>query len=223
MRPKALMSWSSGKDSAWALHCLRTSGEVEVVGLLTTINRDAGRVSMHAVREDLLDAQADALGLPVTKVPIPEACVNSDYERAMEAALDQARRDGVTAVAFGDLFLEDVRRYREERLAPTGIAPLFPIWGLDTTKLARTMVDAGVRAHITCVDPRQLGHSFAGRTFDGSLLNDLPDTVDPCGERGEFHTFAYAGPMFSRPIAIEPGETVERGGFVFADILRAGV
>jgi uncharacterized protein (TIGR00290 family) len=220
MRPKTLMSWSSGKDSAWALHCLRTSGEVEIVALLTTINRDAGRVSMHAVREDLLEAQADAVGLPVIKVLIPEKCANSDYESAMAAALEQARGDGITAIAFGDLFLEDVRRYREERLAPTGITPLFPLWGRDTAKLAREMVGAGMRAHITCVDPRQIEPSFAGRTFDAALLQELPETVDPCGERGEFHTFANAGPMFSRPIALEPGEIVERDGFVFADIRR---
>jgi uncharacterized protein (TIGR00290 family) len=218
MRPKALMCWSSGKDSAWALHRLRTAGEVEIVGLLTTINRDAGRVSMHAVRERLLDEQAAALGLPVTKVLIPEQCVNADYERAMAAALEQARDGGVTAVAFGDLFLEDVRRYREERLAPTGITPLFPLWGLDTAKLAREMVEAGLRAHITCVDPRQLDRSFAGRTFEHALLDALPAAVDPCGERGEFHTFAHSGPMFARPIPIEAGEVVERGGFVFADI-----
>lgn len=221
-RPKALMCWSSGKDSAWALHRLRTQGGVDIVGLLTTLNRDAARVSMHAVREQLLDVQAAALGLPVIKVLIPEECVNADYERAMAAALDKARAEGVTAVAFGDLFLEDVRRYREERLADTGITPLFPLWGLDTKPLAREMVGGGLRAHITCVDPRQLDRSFAGRTFDASLLDDLPATVDPCGERGEFHTFAYAGPMFSRPIAIRPGEVVERNGFVFADVLDAG-
>jgi len=213
------MSWSSGKDSAWALHRLRSSGDVDVVGLLTTINRDAGRVSMHAVREQLLDEQAAALGLPVTKVLIPEQCVNADYERAMAAALDQARATGVTAIAFGDLFLEDVRRYREERLADTGITPLFPLWGLDTTQLARAMVDAGLRAYITCVDPRHLDREFAGRIFDADLLEILPAAVDPCGERGEFHTFAFAGPMFAHSIAIDSGEVVERAGFVFADVL----
>jgi uncharacterized protein (TIGR00290 family) len=221
-RPKVLLCWSSGKDSAWTLHRLRARDDVDVVGLLTTINRDAGRVSMHAVREELLDLQAAALGLPVIKVLIPEQCVNADYERAMAEALERARADGVTAVAFGDLFLEDVRRYREERLQPTGLQLLFPLWHLDTSALAREMVDAGLRAHITCVDPRQLDRSFAGRTFDRVLVEALPESVDPCGERGEFHTFAYAGPMFAQPLAIRPGEVVERDGFVFADILVAG-
>jgi uncharacterized protein (TIGR00290 family) len=221
-RPRALMSWSSGKDSAWALHQLRSTGAVDVVGLLTTINRDAGRVSMHAVREQLLDQQAAALGLPVTKVLIPEQCVNADYERAMAAALEQARAAGVTAIAFGDLFLEDVRRYREDRLLDTGITPLFPLWGLNTAQLARAMVDGGLRAYVTCIDPRHLDRSFAGRTFDADLLETLPANVDPCGERGEFHTFAFAGPMFSHSIAIKAGEVIERGGFVFADVLAAG-
>ena len=212
------MCWSSGKDSAWALHRLRTAGEVDVVGLLTTMNQDAGRIAMHAVREELLERQGVALGLPVMKVLIPEQCVNADYERAMEAALQQARAEGVTAVAFGDLFLEDVRRYREERLAPTGLQPLFPLWHCETAALAREMVDGGLRAHITCIDPRHLDRSFAGRTFDHGLLDDLPPAVDPCGERGEFHTLAYQGPMFASPISVKAGEVVERGGFVFADI-----
>lgn len=215
------MCWSSGKDSAWALHQLRTRGDVDVVGLLTTLNQDAGRVSMHAVRERLLERQAAALNLPLTKVLIPEQCVNADYEAAMAAALERAQANGVTAVAFGDLFLEDVRRYREERLAGTGIEPLFPLWGLDTAKLAGEMVAGGLRAHLTCVDPRQLDRSFAGRTYDAALLDDLPAGVDPCGERGEFHTFAYAGPMFAQPIPIAAGEVVERAGFVYADLLDA--
>ncbi len=212
------MSWSSGKDSAWALHVLREQGEHEVVALLTTINEAAGRVAMHAVREDLLEAQAAAIGLPLVKVPIPQPCSNAQYEAAMARAMARARDEGVGAVAFGDLFLDDVRRYREERLAPTGIEPLFPIWRRPTAELAREMVAAGLRAHVTCVDPKQLDPSFAGRTYDERLLAELPAGVDPCGEHGEMHTFCYAGPMFARPIPIEPGEVVERDGFVFADV-----
>jgi uncharacterized protein (TIGR00290 family) len=215
------MCWSSGKDSAWSLHVLREKGDVDVVGLLTTINDAAGRVAMHAVRERLLEMQADALGLPLAKVLIPDPCPNDVYEQAMEQALATAKGEGVTTVAFGDLFLEDVRRYREEKLAPTGLQPLFPIWGEETTQLARRMVGAGLRAHVTCVDPRQLDGGFAGRTYDAEFLDALPEGVDACGERGEFHTFAYAGPMFAKPIAIEAGEVIERGGFIFADILPA--
>ena len=215
------MCWSSGKDSAWALHTLRTRGEVEVAGLLTTINQAAGRVAMHAVRERLLEMQAEALGLPLTKVLIPEPCSNEQYEAAMAEAVGRAMADGVTAMAFGDLFLEDIRRYREEKLAPTGITPLFPIWGLETAQLARDMVGAGLRAHVTCVDPKQLDPSFAGRTFDDAMIDALPEGVDPCGERGEFHTFAYQGPMFARPIEVRPGVVVERAGFVFADVVPA--
>jgi uncharacterized protein (TIGR00290 family) len=222
IRRRALMCWSSGKDSAWALHALRTSGDVEVVGLLTTINRAASRVAMHGVRERLLELQAEALGLPLTKVYIPEPCSNEEYEGAMAAALDRAKREGVMAMAFGDLFLEDIRHYREEKLAPTGIEPLFPIWGLETERLARDMVEAGLRARLTCVDPRQLDRSFAGRRYDQDLLDALPAGVDPCGERGEFHTFAYRGPMFAREIIVRGGAVVERGGFVFADVLPAG-
>jgi uncharacterized protein (TIGR00290 family) len=215
------MCWSSGKDSAWGLHVLRAQDDVDVVGLLTTINAAAGRVAMHAVRERLLEMQAEALGLPLTKVFIPDPCPNEVYEQAMAQALETAKRQGVDAVAFGDLFLEDVRRYREDKLKPTGLQPLFPLWGLETRQLARQMVDAGLRAHVTCVDPRQLDRGFAGRTFDTAFLEALPEDVDACGERGEFHTFAYAGPMFAKPIAIEAGEVIERGGFVFADILPA--
>jgi uncharacterized protein (TIGR00290 family) len=213
------MSWSSGKDSAWALHALRTSAEVEIVGLLTTINQEHSRVAMHGVRERLLEMQADALGLPLLKVFIPDPCSNAQYEHAMSDALSRAKREGVTAVAFGDLFLRDIRRYREEKLAPTGIDALFPIWGLKTDQLARDMVDAGLRAYITCVDTSQFDRSFAGQTYDRSMLESLPAGVDPCGENGEFHTFVYRGPMFSRAIAVEPGALIERNGFVFADLV----
>jgi uncharacterized protein (TIGR00290 family) len=218
-KPKALLAWSSGKDSAWSLHVLRERGEVEVVGLLTTINQAFDRVAMHAVRTELLRAQADAADLPLWPVPIPWPCSNAEYEAAMAAAMARARADGLTHVAFGDLFLEDIRRYREERLAPTGMTPLFPIWGTPTDALARQMVEGGLRARLTCVDPRQLEARFAGRDFDAALLAELPPTVDPCGERGEFHTFAYAGPMFRHPLTIQSGEVVERDGFVFADLL----
>ena len=220
-RPKLLLSWSSGKDSAWALHVLRRQGACEIAGLLTTINEDANRVAMHAVRENLLERQAEAAGLPLKKVPIPHPCPNEAYEAAMAQAMADARRDGVTQVAFGDLFLEDVRAYRVAKLAGSGIDPVFPIWGLATDALAREMVAAGLRAHITCVDPKQLDPSFAGRSFDADFLDALPDGVDPCGENGEFHSFAHAGPMFARPIRVVPGETVTRDGFVFADLLPA--
>ena len=216
--PKALLCWSSGKDSAWTLHVLRQRGEVDVVGLLTTINSVHERVAMHAVRLSLLQAQAEAVGLPLWQVPIPSPCSNQEYEAAMGKAIQRALDAGITAMAFGDLFLEDVRRYREQQLAGTGLVPLFPIWGLPTDALARDMVAAGLRARLTCVDPKQLPASFAGREFDAVLLADFPPEVDPCGERGEFHTFAYAGPMFRRPVSITSGEIVERDGFVFADL-----
>jgi uncharacterized protein (TIGR00290 family) len=219
VKPKLWLSWSSGKDSAWALHALRRQGAYEVAGLLTTINEAASRVAMHAVRETLLERQAAAAGVPLIKVRIPSPCPNEAYEAAMAGAMAQAKRDTIAAVAFGDLFLEDVRRYREEKLAPTGIRPVFPIWGLETKGLAREMVASGLRAHITCVDPKQLDATFAGRTFDDGFLDDLPAGVDPCGENGEFHSFALAGPMFSAPIPVTPGEVVTRDGFVFADLL----
>jgi uncharacterized protein (TIGR00290 family) len=222
VKPRALLAWSSGKDSAWALHVLRQRGEVEVVGLLTTLNQAFERVAMHAVRVALLRAQAAAAGLPLVEVPLPWPCSNADYEAAMGAALERARDEGVTAVAFGDLFLEDIRRYREERMAATGLEPLFPLWAEPTDALARRMLAGGLRARLTCVDPRQLAPAFAGREFDEALLADLPPAVDPCGERGEFHTFAYAGPMFSRPVGLRAGDVVERDGFVFADLLPVG-
>ena len=220
-RPKAWLSWSTGKDSAWALHEVRARGEVEVVALLTTLNSAHQRVAMHAVREALLDAQVEALGLPVIKIPIPPNCVNAVYEEAMANAMARARAEGVCHVVFGDLFLADVRAYREEHLTACGMNGVFPLWGRDTGALAREMVASGVRGAITCVDPKQLSSAFAGRTFDAALLEELPPGVDPCGEKGEFHTFAFAGPMFRRPIRVRPGEIVERDGFVFADLLPA--
>lgn len=218
---KCLMSWSSGKDSAWTIHVLRARGEVSVGALLTTVNEPAQRVAMHAVRVDLLQAQADSLGLPLWRVPIPSPCTNEEYERAMGAAVGRAVAEGFTSVAFGDLFLEDVRRYREERLSGSGLVPLFPLFGAETAGLARDMVASGLRARLTCVDPRVLDRRFAGREFDAVLLSELPPEIDPCGERGEFHTFAYDGPMFSRPIPVENGVVVERDGFVFADLTAA--
>jgi len=218
---RVLLSWSSGKDSAWSLHVLRRTPGIEVAGLLTTINEAFDRVAMHAVRVGLLEAQAAAAGAPLWKVPIPNACSNTQYESAMAAVLKRARGEGIEAVAFGDLFLEDIRAYRVERMRGTGIEPIFPLWGLPTAKLAREMVAAGLQARLTCVDPRALDRSFAGRAFDGRLLDDLPASVDPCGERGEFHTFAWAGPMFKAPVPIRMGEVVDRDGFVFADLLPA--
>jgi uncharacterized protein (TIGR00290 family) len=221
-RARALLAWSSGKDSAWTLHVLRQNPDVEVVGLLTTVNQAFDRVAMHAVRRELLAAQAAAVGLRLATVEIPHPCSNAEYETAMGAAMESARQAGISAVAFGDLFLEDVRRYREDRLRGSGLTPMFPIWGVPTDALARDMVAAGLRARLTCVDPAKLPASFAGRDFDGALLADLAarhPAVDPCGERGEFHSFAYDGPMFRRPVPIRGGEVVSRDGFVFADLL----
>jgi uncharacterized protein (TIGR00290 family) len=216
---KTLVSWSSGKDSAWMIHVLRQDPSIELGGLLTTVNASAGRVAMHAVRHVLLEAQADALGLPLRILPIPSPCPNDVYEQVMGDAVRAAVRDGFTHVAFGDLFLEDIRAYRERQLAGTGLTPLFPLFGADTARLAREMIAAGLKARLTCVDPRVLDRRFAAREFDAQLLAELPETVDPCGERGEFHSFAYAGPMFRAPIPIAAGEIVDRDGFVFADLL----
>lgn len=222
MVEKALLAWSSGKDSAWALHVLRSRPDVEVVGLLTTVNQAFNRVAMHAVRQDLLRAQATAAGLPLFEVGIPWPCSNEQYEAAMAAAVSAAVSRGVRVMAFGDLFLEDIRAYREQKLAGSGLRPLFPLWQLSTPELARSMIQGGLRARLTCVDPRQAPRELVGRDFDGALLAELPASVDPCGERGEFHTFAYAGPMFERPLEIRAGEIVERDGFVFADFTLAG-
>jgi uncharacterized protein (TIGR00290 family) len=218
-RTRAWMSWSSGKDSAFALHEVRARGEIDVVALLTTVNETHARVAMHAVRETLLEAQAAAAGLPLIKVPIPSPCPNDVYEAQMAGAMKRARDEGVNDVVFGDLFLEDIRAYRESKLGPLGMRAHFPLWGRPTAELARDMIASGLEAILTCVDPRVLDASFAGRRFDASLLADLPASVDPCGERGEFHTFAFAGPQFRAPIEVVTGEIVTRDGFVFADVL----
>jgi uncharacterized protein (TIGR00290 family) len=215
---KILVSWSSGKDSAWALHQLRQSGEYEIAGLLTTVNTAFGRVAMHGTRSEVLEAQAEAAGLPLWTAPLPWPCSNAEYEAAMSVACERAVTAGIEAMAFGDLFLEDVRRYREDRLAGTGLEPLFPLWGINTGELVRMMLRSGVKARIVCIDPRKLPKEFAGRDLDESLLEQFSPEIDPCAENGEFHTCAYAGPMFRTPIAIESGEVVERDGFVFADV-----
>lgn len=222
-RTRTMVSWSSGKDSAWALHVLRQRDDLEIAGLFTTINRAAERAVMHAVRRGLVERQAEAVGLPVEFIPLPHPCPNEQYEAAMSAFMETAHRGGVEAIAFGDLQLEDVRRYREESMRGSGIEPLFPIWGSDTSALADRMVEAGLRARITCVDPRRMPARYAGRLFDRSLLDELPADVDPCGENGEFHTFAFAGPMFRRPVAVTVGETVERDGFLFTDLMARGL
>jgi len=218
-KPKAHIAWSSGKDSAWALHEVRRAGEYDVVGALTTVTETFARVSMHGVREEILRAQHAAIGLPSVIVPIPYPCPNDIYEARMAAALDDAKRDGVGHVIFGDLFLEDVRAYREEKLAGTGITPLFPLWQRPTGALAREMIAAGVETYLVCVDLKQLPKSFAGRRFDAALLSDLPAGADPCGEKGEFHSCVVAGPMFDRRIDVTVGETVEREGFAYADLI----
>jgi uncharacterized protein (TIGR00290 family) len=219
IRPKALIAWSSGKDSAWACHEARRAGEFEIVGALTTVTGAFTRVSIHGARETLLDAQLASAGLQPRKVRIPYPCPNETYEREMGAAVAQAVADGITHMIFGDLFLEDVRAYRERMLSGTGIAPVFPIWGRPTAALAHEMLDAGLRAHLICVDRSKLSKAFAGRVFDRTLLTDLPDGVDPCGENGEFHTFVSAGPMLTKPLAIRVGDIVERDGATYADLL----
>jgi uncharacterized protein (TIGR00290 family) len=218
--PRVLLSWSSGKDSAWALHVLLQSGDIEVVGLLTTFNAVADRVAMHAVRRELVQAQAAAAGLPLWPVSLPSPCSIEAYEEIMGGVVARARASGITHIAFGDLFLQDVRSYRVRQLEGSGIEPMFPLWCTpsDTPALARQMLDSGLRAVLTCVDPRDLNSGFAGRKFDTTLLAELPSTVDPCGERGEFHTFSYAGPMFQEEIRIVAGESVVRDGFCFADL-----
>lgn len=227
MKKKILLAWSSGKDSAWALHVLRRQNQYEIAGLMTTFNAAFDRVAMHSTRRSLVEMQAEAVGLPLIVAPIPWPCSNADYEAAMKRVCDQALAQGVSAIAFGDLFLADVRAYRERQLQDTGLEPLFPIWGIPTDTLAQEMISAGLRAKLVCVDPKQLSASFIGRDFDQTLLRELPAGVDPCGENGEFHSFVYAGPMFNKgmfspgEIPIMTGEKVERDGFWFCDVSPA--
>lgn len=213
--------WSSGKDSAWALQRLRQDPRYRVEALVTTINREASRVAMHAVREDLLESQAARVGFPLRKVFIPHPCSNREYEEAANRALLAAREAAVSVMAFGDLFLTDVRRYREEWLEGSGTSPIFPIWGADTRALAEEMIEAGLEAVVTCIDPKVMPESLVGADYDRAFLEALPEGVDPCGENGEFHTFACAGPMFETPVSVRVGEVVHRDGFVFADLLAA--
>lgn len=216
---KTLLSWSSGKDSAWTLHALRQRSDVEVVGLMTTVNQLYHRIAIHAVRMELLQHQAEAAGLPLHLISLPHPCTNADYEAAMGTFISRAKREGVECMAFGDLFLADIREYREARLAGTGITPLFPLWQIPTAELAKQMIRGGLRAVTTCVNPQQLPASFAGREFNEQFLADLPADIDPCGERGEFHSFAFDGPMFRSAVRVEVGEICEREGFVYADLL----
>jgi uncharacterized protein (TIGR00290 family) len=218
---KVLLSWSSGKDCAWALHLLRQQAEVEVMALLTTLNGAFNRVAMHGVRRDLVDAQADRTGLPLWAVDLPWPCSNAEYEETMRGVCARAVSEGITAIAFGDLFLEDIREYRVRQLRGTGLDPVFPVWQIPTETLARDMIGAGVKARITCLNPSRIPAKLAGAEYDGAFLNALPATADPCGENGEFHSFVYDAPVFARPIKIQTGEVVERDGFVFADLLNA--
>jgi len=215
---RVALSWSSGKDSAWSLHLLRQDPEIEVAALITTFNQAFDRVAMHGVRRELVELQAESTGLPLWKVFLPWPCSNEEYEARMRDVCARALRESVDALAFGDLFLADIRAYRERQLAGTGLEPLFPVWQIPTGELAVQMIGAGLRARITCIDPKKLSREFAGREFDAAFLKDLPPGVDPCGENGEFHSFVYDGPMFREAVAVERGETVERDGFFFADL-----
>jgi len=218
---RILLSWSSGKDSAWSLHLLRQRGEYEVAGLLTTFNEEADRVAMHAVRRELVERQAAAAALPLWAIPLPWPCSNEQYEYLMAQACVKAVAEGIEGIAFGDLFLEDVRAYREKQLKDTGLQPIFPVWGLPTRHLAQEMIASGTRAKLTCIDTDKLDQSFVGREFNEALLTALPEEVDPCGERGEFHSFVYAGPMLQGVLPVSVGETVVRDQFVFADLIAS--
>jgi uncharacterized protein (TIGR00290 family) len=217
---RTLLSWSSGKESAWSLHLLRQQNEYEIVGLLTTFNQQANRVAMHAVRRSLVEAQAEAVGIPLWAVDLPWPCSNADYECIMKETCKTAVQADIECIAFGDLFLTDIRAYREKQLENSGLQPIFPVWKIPTRELAHSMIESGVRAKLTCVDPKLLAPEFAGREFDEQLLSEVPPNIDPCGENGEFHTFVYGGPMFARNISVKLGEIVSRDGFVFADLER---
>ena len=219
---RVLISWSSGKDCAWSLHLLRQQPDIEVVGLLTTINAEFDRVAMHGTRRSILEAQAESVGLPLWQIPLPWPCSNEIYEQRMSQACGRAISEGITSIAFGDLFLQDIRSYREARLKPTGLEPLFPLWGIPTGELAQQMIAGGLHARVVCVDSRQLDSAFAGRDFDAEFLADLPSSVDPCGENGEFHTCVYDGPIFSYPIPLESGDTISRNGFIYTDLAMIG-
>jgi len=222
MTEPVLVSWSGGKDSAWALHRLRQSGDYEIGALLTTVNEHFGRVAIHGFRQELLVRQAQLAGLPLWQIPLPFPCTNEIYERRMAEACERAIREGFSGIAFGDLFLEEIRAYREQRLEGTGLEPVFPLWGIPTNQLAGEMMAGGLRARLTCLDPRKLAPEFAGREWNSALLSELPDGIDPCGENGEFHTLAHAGPMFSASLSLVTGERVERDGFIYCDLMEAG-
>jgi len=219
MKKKTLLSWSSGKDSAWALHILQHQQDIEVVGLFCTFNKKFKRGAMHAVRNELICQQAESIGLPLQLIPIPDPCSDSEYKRIMANFIEQVKSQGIDTIAFGDLFLEEIRSYREESLVGTGITPLFPIWGIPTNELSKEMINSGLRAKITCIDPKYLPAEFAGHEYDSTFLEQIPDAIDPCGEKGEFHSFAYDGPMFKNKLNISVGETVTRDGFVYTDLL----
>jgi len=222
MKKKTLLSWSSGKDSAWALHVLRLDPSLEIVGLLTTINEKVDRVSMHSTRRELLDRQADAAGLPLETVDLPDPCSNDEYAAAMRRFVEKAVARGIECMAFGDLFLDDIREYREKQLYGTGTRPVFPLWGSSTRNLAEEMLSAGIEAYVSCVDLKKLPSDLAGRKWNQDLIDRFPQDVDPCGENGEFHTVVTAGPMFSRRIPVRTGEVIERDGFAWADIVPDG-
>jgi uncharacterized protein (TIGR00290 family) len=221
MTPKAFVSWSSGKDSAFALHEARRLGLVEIAGVVTTVNERYDRVAMHGVRSELLDLQIAALNVPAIKVLIPSPCTNDVYEARMGEACAAIKASGIRHIVFGDLFLEDIRAYRERTLAAIGMTPIFPLWGRNTRQLAAEMIESGLIAHLVCLDPKRIATGFAGRRFDAALLRDMPADIDPCGENGEFHTVVTGGPMFSAPIGVSIGPTIERDGFVFTDVIPA--
>ncbi len=219
MKKPTLLSWSSGKDSAWSLQVLNQQNDIEIVGLFSTVNQEFNRVAMHAVRVELLQLQAVSVCLPIQLIPIPYPCSNSQYESIMNKFIEKTKANGIEYFAFGDLYLEDVRKYREDSLKGTGINPIFPLWGMNTKSLSEEMIDSGLKARITCVDPKQLSTDFAGIEYNKSFLECIPDNIDPCGENGEFHTFVYDGPMFKEEIKISAGETITRDGFVFTDLM----